>query len=103
MTFSIGSSACCISVSQIRKRGVAMVELYISDDDDLYKRLVAKKDEIETAAGIPMDWQELKGKKASRICVEEPSDFDDKSAWESQFNWIMDRMTRLKKAFKGYI
>ena len=35
MTFSIGSSACYISVSQIRKRGVAVVELYIPDDDDL--------------------------------------------------------------------
>lgn len=103
MTFSIGSSACYISVSQIRKRGVAVVELYIPDDDDLYKRLETKKDEIEAVAGIPMDWQELKEKKASRICVEEPSNFDDKSAWESQFNWIMDRMTRLKKAFKGHI
>lgn len=50
-----------------------------------------------------MDWQELKEKKASRICVEEPSNFDDKSAWENQFNWIMDRMTRLKKAFKEHI
>lgn len=103
MTFSIGSSACYISVSQIRKRGVAVVELYIPDDDDLYKRLEAKKDEIEAEAGIPMDWQELKEKKASRICVEEPSNFDDKSAWENQFNWIMDRMTRLKKAFKEHI
>ena len=33
-------------MSQIRKRGVAVVELYIPDDDDLYKRLEAKKDEI---------------------------------------------------------
>lgn len=103
MNFSIGSSTCYISVSQIRKRGVAVVELYIPDDKGFYKQLEAKKDEIENAAGMPLDWQELKEKKACRICVEEPSDFEDKSAWIKQFDWIMDRMLRMKKAFKSHI
>ena len=103
MNFSIGSSTCCISVSQVRKRGVAVVELYIPDDKGFYKQLEAKKAEIENTAGMPLDWQELKEKKACRICVEEPSDFEDKAAWTSQFDWIMDRMLRMKNAFKPHI
>lgn len=103
MSFSVGSSICYISVSQVRKRGVAVVELYIPDDKELYKQLETQKDEIEALAGMPLDWQELKGKKASRICVEEPSDFEDKSAWIGQFEWIMDKMLRIKKAFKAHI
>ena len=103
MNFSVGSSLCCISVSQIRKRGVAVVEFNIPDDKAFYKRLEEKKDAIETAAGIPLDWQELPLKKACRICVEKAVDFDDRDAWESQFDWIMDRMLRLKKGFQGHL
>lgn len=103
MNFSVGSSLCCISVSQIRRRGVAVVEFNIPDDKAFYKRLEEKKDAIETAAGISMDWQELPLKKACRICVEKAVDFDDRDAWKSQFDWIMDRMLRLKKGFQGHL
>ena len=36
MTFSVGSSACNISLSQIRKYNHVIVEWYISDDKALY-------------------------------------------------------------------
>lgn len=103
MAFSIGSSACYISVSQLHRRGVAVVELYISNDKDLYKRLEAKSDSIDAAAGIPLNWLELEGKNASRICIEKSFDFENMSAWTSQFDWIMDSMLRIKRAFKAHL
>ena len=103
MDFSIGSSTCYVSVSQVRKRGVAVVELYIPDDKGLYKQLEEKKTEIEKAVGMQLNWQELKEKKACRICAEKPFNFEDRSAWNSQFEWIMDGMLRIKKAFKPHI
>lgn len=103
MNFSIGSSTCYISVSQIRKRSVVIVELYIPDDKSFFERLLKKKGEIESEAGISFNWQKLPEKKACRICVEKPADFEAKEAWNEQFDWIMDRMARVKKAFKGYI
>ena len=36
MNFSVGSSACHIAVSQIQKRNELDVELYISEDKDLF-------------------------------------------------------------------
>ena len=80
-----------------------MVELTIPNDKAFYKRLEERKDAIEAAAGIPLDWQELPQKKMCRICVEKEADFDDRNAWESQFDWIMDRMLRLKKGFQGHL
>ena len=42
-------------------------------------------------------------KKASRILVERPVNLDDRDAWQSQFDWIIDMCVRFKKAFKKYI
>ncbi|MFQ7001054.1 MAG: hypothetical protein ACLRRH_06950 [Clostridium sp.] len=39
MDFSIGSSACHISVTQIQKRNKVGVELYINDDKELIRDL----------------------------------------------------------------
>lgn len=46
MNFSIGSSACHIAISQIQKRDEIDVELYITDDYDLYNSLYEHKDDI---------------------------------------------------------
>ena len=52
MTLSVGSSACFISLSQIRKYGHVIVEWYISDDKDLYHKFHANKDAIENEIGL---------------------------------------------------
>ena len=31
------------------------------------------------------------------------TDFEDKSAWSKQFDWVMDTAIKMKKAFKKYI
>ncbi len=103
MSFSIGTAACHIEVTQIRKRNSIGVELYISDDKDLFTDLKNKKDKIESEAEIKFDWQELPERKASRILVEKSVDFDNQSDWPSQFDYIMDVCLRVKKAFKKYI
>ena len=104
MTFSVGSSACAMSVSQIRKYNNLIVEWYITDDKDLYKMFFSHKDEIENEVGFALDWCELPDKKASRIIAYlHDTDFEDKSAWSKQFDWVMDTAIKMKKAFKKYI
>ena len=87
----------------IQKRNETGVELYINDDKDLFKSLYAKKDAIEKEAELTFDWQELPTKKASRILITNPADFDDSSKWPEQFEWIMDTLTKMKKTFKKYL
>ena len=103
MTLSVGSSACHISLSQIRKYNHIIVEWYIPDDKELYHKLYSNKDSIETEMGVELEWNELPEKKASRILVYKTVDFDNKDTWSEQFDWIMDMAMRMKKAFKKYL
>jgi hypothetical protein len=103
MTFSIGSSAVHLSVTMVQKRSENGVELYINDDKELFKSIYENKDLIEKESGLTFDWQELPEKKASRIIVTNPAEFDDQSKWTEQFDWIMATCIKMKKAFKKYI
>lgn len=103
MTLSIGSSAAHLDITMIQKRNENGVELYISDDKELFRSLYEKKNSIENETGITFDWQELPEKKASRIIVLNPADFDDQTKWSEQFEWIMATLLKMKKAFKKYI
>lgn len=103
MDFSIGSSACHISVSQIQKRKAVDVELYINDDKELFKSLFAYKDEIEKNMEMELEWKELPERKASRILIEKTVDLDDRATWPEQFDYIMDTYIKMKRAFKRYL
>ena len=103
MDFSIGSSACHIAVSQIQKRKAVDVELYINDDEELFKSLFAHKDEIEKNMEMELEWKELPERKASRILIEKTVDLDDRATWPEQFDYIMDTCIKMKRAFKRYL
>lgn len=103
MNFSVGSSACHIVVSQIQKRNELDVELYISEDKDLFHSLFDNKDVIESDAGLSFDWREMPERKASRIVIEKNVPLGNKSEWNVQFDWIIEVMLKMKKAFKKYI
>lgn len=103
MNFSIGSSACVITVYQILKRDELDVELYISEDKELFNSLHQNKKLIENEIGLSFDWRELPERKASRIVIERKVSLNDKSQWISQFDWLIDVMLKMKKAFKYYL
>lgn len=104
MTLSVGSSACYISLSQIRKYGNLLVEWYISDDKDLYHKFYGNKDTIESDIGLRLEWNELPNKKASRIIAYKKNvDFENKEQWAEEFDWMMDIAMKMKKVFKKYL
>ena len=103
MDFNIGLSACHIPVSQIQKRNELDVELYISEDKDLFHFLFDHKDAIESDTGLHFDWRELPERKASRIVIVKSVNFSDKNQWSAQFDWLIDVMLKMKKGFKKYL
>ena len=103
ITFSVGSSACYISMSQIRKYNHVLVEWYISDDKELFRKFYSNKTAIESEMGIQLEWNELPEKKASRILVHKTVDFDNRDDWTEQFDWMMDMALKMKRAFKKYL
>ena len=75
----------------------------MSDDDAkaFFHLLKQSKDEIEREFGSPLDWQELPGKRASRIAIykeeTDPADGDD---WPNQIEWLVDKLRRLDSVFR---
>ena len=79
------------------------VELYITDDKSIFYTLVNNKEQIESELGAGLEWLELPDHKASRILITKQVDFDDRTIWNEQFDWLIDVMLKMKKVFKKYI
>lgn len=101
---AIGVTGTHISLTIINKDGYAGVELYISNDKELYDKLFSQKDEIEEKLGIDVEWQRLDGKKASRIIHKIPGlDFENQSNYNVLMNKMIDVAVLFSKVFKKYI
>ncbi|ORU00082.1 hypothetical protein D081_1176 [Anaerovibrio sp. JC8] len=103
MDFTIGSSAYHLAVLQIQKRNELDVEIYINDDKSLFYTLFKNKEQIEQEIGMELEWLELPNKKASRVLIKKNVNYDDKTQWAGQFEWLIDVMIKMKKAVKKYI
>jgi hypothetical protein len=98
-TYSIGTTTCSMSILHLKSEKCVGVEFYIHNDKDLFRSLLTQKDAIEAEVGFPLDWRELPDKKASRILVKKPVNLEDQSQWPAQFDWLMDAMVKIKRAF----
>lgn len=103
MTFSMGSSACNIGIVQFRKKQELGVEIYIYDDQELFNTYLDERTSIENETELTFDWQPLPKKKASRVIITRSVNFDDRKSWEEQFDWAIDKMTRMKPVFRKYL
>ena len=101
---AIGVSGSHVSMTLVNKEGYIGVELYISDNKDLYDRLYEQKEEIESKLGVDVEWQRLDGKKASRILHKIPGlDFENQSNYNELMNEMIDKAVTFSKVFKKYV
>ena len=108
MSMSIGTSACHLSILRLQQDERVGVELSIDgktqdENKALFNKLIAHKSDIESAIGFSLDWRELPEKKASRILILKDANLTEQSEWPVQFDWIIDAMVKMKKAFKEFI
>lgn len=101
---AIGVSSSHVSMTLVNKEGYIGVELYISDNKDLYDRLYEQKEEIESKLGVDVEWQRLDGKKASRILHKISGlDFENQSNYNELMNEMIDKAVIFSKVFKKYV
>lgn len=100
---SIGDSEAHIALTINSKEGLFATELYISDNKTLYAQLLQHKDEIEKELGEKVEWMELPGKKASRIKISKPADFNNKANWENYFEWLLRKAEKFHSVFPKYL
>ncbi|MDE5741871.1 MAG: DUF4268 domain-containing protein [Oscillospiraceae bacterium] len=100
----IGSSKAWIGISLVDRESKIGVELYISDNKELYDSLYACKDEIENKLTFSADWRRLDDKKASRIIhYINGLNFDDHSNYNELMLEIIEKVKVMKNVFTKYI
>jgi Domain of unknown function (DUF4268) len=100
--FPIGCAGFTISATISTDKRRIGVELYNHNDPQKlgFKALRAQKDAIEQEFGEPLDWQELPGKKASRIAVfRYDVDPSDETQRGELHDWMLAKMDRFRKVF----
>ena len=65
-----------------------------------YQMLLQDKDVIETEFGDALMWEELPGKKESRIAIrKDVVDLANRDDWPAQHLWLAEKLERLHKVF----
>ena len=99
----IGDSRMHISHVALLTEDLIQTELYISDNKELFKKLYSQKDKIESDLGFALKWEELPGKKASRIKYpKEDVDLSDKSRYSEYFDWFVKIAEKFFDVFPKY-
>lgn len=101
---AIGTSDAHIDITLVNKDSVIGVELYITDNKELFDKLYQRKDEIENDLGFKLDWRRLNNSKASRIVTFiKGLNFDDHSNYNELMNKTIDLAVLMRDIFKKYI
>ncbi|MBQ9013692.1 MAG: DUF4268 domain-containing protein [Bacilli bacterium] len=101
---AIGTSEAHIDITLVNKDSLIGVELYITDNKELFDKLFEKKDDIERDLGFKLDWRRLDNSKASRIFYSiKGLNFDDHSNYNELMNKTIDLAVLMRDVFKKYI
>ncbi len=101
---AVGSSEAHIAVNLVNKDGMIVVELYISDNKELFDALFSHRADIEAALGTALVWDRLDHKKASRIKYAFSGlDFADHSNYSALMNQTIDIAVKMRDVFKNYL
>ena len=100
-----------LSFIYVVSKHAARVELYIDRGKDraqentaIFEELHRHRQEIEEAFGDSLEWQQLEGKRACRICKDIlVGGYSDEDLWPVIFEAMVDGMVRLEKALKPQI
>ena len=99
---SIGNRYAGIAITINSRENLLGVEIYISNNKDLYHNFVEHKEGIESDLGEKLEWMELPNKKASRIKISTPGDFKNQDNWEGYFEWLLQMTEKFQKVFPKY-
>lgn len=105
-SFGIGRSGMFFgAVCSVRNKRIN-AELYMHDHNAkaFFHLLHEGKDEIEKEFGMPLDWQELPDRRATRIAVyKEGTDPTDEVDWQNQHAWLLDMLGRFDRVFRDRV
>lgn len=101
---AIGTSEAHISITLVNKENRIAIEIYISNNKQLFDELFEAKDEIEQQLGFEMKWLRLNERKASRILTHiEGLNFNNHSNYQELMDEVIDKVLTIRSVFKTYL
>lgn len=101
---AIGTSEAHIDITLVNKDSLIGIELYITNNKELFDKLYERKEDIECDLGFKLDWRRLDNSKASRIVYRiKGLNFDDHSNYNELMNKTIDLAVLMRDTFKKYI
>lgn len=100
---SFGNSKAYVSLVVGIRDNFIRTELYIPNSKETFTELLQQKDSIEKDLGEKLEWQELPGKKASRIKIEREADLNDINKWGECFEWLRQQAELFQRIFGKYL
>ena len=96
---AIGNSNCYISLTTNTSEDKVGCEIYIKDSKELFNIFFSNKDAIEKELELnDISWQPLPSKKASRVRITRPANFDEENQ-NKTFDWLLQTATKFSKTF----
>jgi hypothetical protein len=98
----VGSGKGQVSITLNSQKSYVGVEFYLNAKEPYYA-LERRKDAIESALGMSLDWQELPTKRASRIQITKPGDFRDEKSRAELRSWAVSTADSFARVFPAYL
>ena len=103
LSTSLGRSGFGLNIKTNTRDERLGVEFYLSGSEAKrhFANLRPQKDEIESALGFQLDWQELPNKMATRIASwYSDAAIEDESRWEDYQTWIVQRLVVMERVLR---
>lgn len=104
--FSLGRSATWLCATVNTRSGRIGVELDLNDlpGKPWFHHLLAQRTRIEIECGCALSWEELPGRRMSRIALYRPgTDPTDEGDWPQQHAWVADMLERFAAVFRPLV
>ncbi len=102
MTISINKpkvniTAVCLSWSSYEESSAQLrVEFRVFDNHPTYERLLAQREAIEAEYGATLTWYKVPDVKRAKIYESHATDITDESRWPEYYDWLTERIIRMK-------
>ena len=70
------------------------------ENDFLFRELKKQQDKIEGSFGKNLIWNQIEGRKASRIQFSRPFDGNNRDNWPEMIKWLVSNMTSFEKVLR---
>ncbi len=99
---SFGTSKANISLTFNSKQNQIGCELYIKNDELIYKAIERNKDIVQKELGNDLQFMDLPESAAFRIVKFRSCDPTDENQWMHCFQWLNEQAEKFQKTFKKY-